>query len=234
MCGASNAQVKPRNDSPSKATAKSSAVFDELVKRANEAWQVNRFEEAAKLYRRTVELRAAWPLGWTRLAGSLYELQRYAEARDASRQTTILTPKNGASWAYLGLCEYELRDYRWAFDDLSKAEKLGLGDNRDLTAQVKYRLAILWDTAGRFESGLGENLWFPQQNLGSPEILQALGLSVLRIPAFPYEIAADKQEMIMLAGQASFAANAANMDLAGKFYQELATKYPDQPNVHLA
>ena len=226
------AKAHPPHSKP--ATTKSSAAFDELAQRADEAWKANRFEEAAKLYRHAVDLKAAWPLGWTRLAGSLYELQRYAEARDASRQTTILTPKSGPSWAYLGLCEYELRDYRWAFDDLSKAEKLGLGENRDLTAQVKYRLAILWITAGQFDVGLREILWFPQQNLGSPEILQAIGLSVLRIPFFPYELPADKQPMVLLAGQASFAANAQNMDLAHKFYEELATKYPNEPNVHFA
>lgn len=231
--GSPTAQVEPRKASSAPVT-KYSPVFDDLAKRADQAWQANRFEEAAKLYRRTVDIRRAWPLGWTRLAGSLYQLQRYAEARDASRQTTILTPKSGASWAYLGLCEYELRDYRWAFDDLSKAEKLGLGENRDLTAQVKYRLAILWDTAGQFEQGLREILWFPQQNLGSPEILQAMGLSVVRLPSFPYELPAEKQEMVLLAGQASFAANAQNMDLAHKFYEELATKYPNEPNVHFA
>ena len=71
---------------------------------------------------------------------------------------------------------------------LSKAEKLGLGADRDLTAQVKYHLAILWNTAGQFETGLKEIAWFAQQNLGSPEIIEVFGLSLLRIPDFPEEL----------------------------------------------
>ena len=225
-------QVKPHNTT-SAAKAKSSA-FEDLVKRADEAWKANRFEDAAKLYGQAVKMRPTWSPGWTRLSGSLYQLNRYAEARDAARELTILMPKDGSAWAHLGLCEYELRDYRNSFDDLSKGEQLGFGENRDLTAQVKYHLAILWDTAGRFENGLAEIVWFPRQNLGSPEIVQALGLSVLRLPLFPYEVPDDKEEMILLAGKASFAANSQNMDAAGKFYEDLATRYPDEPNVHYA
>jgi tetratricopeptide (TPR) repeat protein len=229
----SAAQTKPKVPASS-TRPRPSGAFDDLAKRADEAWRASQFEEATKLYGQTVKIRPTWSIGWTRLSGSFYQLNRYAEARDAAREVTILTPKDGPSWAYLGLCEYELRDYRNSFDDLSKGEQLGLGENRDLTAQVKYHLAILWNTAGRFENGLAEIVWFPQQNLGSPEIIQAIGLSVLRMPLFPYEVPDDKQEMILLAGKASFAANAQNMDAAGKVYEELVTKYPSEPNVHYA
>jgi len=229
----SGAQTKPKVP-VSSTKPKPSAAFEDLAKRADEAWRASRFEEAAKLYSQTVELRPTWTIGWTRLSGCLYQLNRYAEARDAAREVTILTPKDGPSWAYLGLCEYELRDYRNSFEDLSKGEQLGLAENRDLTAQVKYHLAILWNTAGRFENGLAEILWFPQQNLGSPEIIQAIGLSVLRIPKFPNEVSDDEQEMTLLAGKAGFAANAQNMDGAHTFYEQLATKYPNERNVHYA
>lgn len=209
-------------------------TFAEVNAQASAAYQAQDFAEAAKLYRRVVGLRPRWADGWGYLAASLYNLNRYAEARDAYRQTTILTPKNGPSWAYLGLCQYELHDYPKAFDSLSKAEQLGLGPDRDLTAQVKYHLAVLWDTAGRFEPGLREILWFVQQNLGSPEIIEVIGLSLLRIPDFPEELPKDKSDMVMLAGQAGYAANSQKLDLAQKYYDELVAKYPNQPNVHYA
>lgn len=208
--------------------------FNVLAKRASEAWSNHQYADAAKLYRQAVDLKPSWAEGWGFLASSLYQLENYAEARDAYRETTILTPKNAASWAYLGLCEYELKDYQRAFDDLAKAESMGLGEDHDLTAQVKYHRAILWSTAGQFEKGLGEMLFFPAHNLASPEIVQAIGLSVLRIPIFPYEVPEDKQEEIILAGEASFAANAQHMDLAQKLYQQLVDKYPQEPNVHFA
>ena len=178
--------------------------FEEVVRQAEAARSADKFEQAAKLYRIAVRARPNWTEGWGYLASSLYQLNRFAEARDAYRQTTVLTPKNAPSWAFLGLCEYELSEYRQAFDHLFKSEQLGLTD-RDLAAQVKYHLAILWTTSGQFELGLKEISWFPQQNLGSPEIIEAIGLSVLHLPWFPYEIPADKHDIVLKAGAAGFA-----------------------------
>jgi tetratricopeptide (TPR) repeat protein len=159
-------------------------------------------------------------------------LERYPEARDAYRQTTVLTPQNAPSWAYLGLCEYELHHYPKAFASLAKAEQLGLGEDRDLTGQVKYHLAILWNTAGHFDMGLKEIIWFARQNLGSPEIIEVIGLSLLRIPVFPEDLPENQREMVLLAGQASFAANTQSLELAQKYYDQLETTYPNRPNVH--
>jgi tetratricopeptide (TPR) repeat protein len=239
LTSVSVAQTKPKTTSPQRTaaprtTTNASRTFDDLSKRAEEAWKNHQFTDAAKLYRQALNIRPSWPEGWGFLASALYQLERYPEARDAYRQTTILTPKNAPSWAYLGLCEYELRDYQRAFDDLAKAETMGLGEDHDLTAQVKYHMAILWNTAGQFEKGLGEMLFFPSHNLGSPEIIQVIGLSVLRTPIFPYEIPKDKQEEIMLAGEASFAANSQHLDLAQKIYSQLVEKYPNEPNIHFA
>jgi tetratricopeptide (TPR) repeat protein len=208
--------------------------FDDISKRASEAWNSNQFEEAARLYRQSVSLKPAWAEGWGYLAASLYELKRYPEARDAYRRTTVLTPKNGPSWAFTGLCEYELRDYRHAFTDLSKAEQLGLGADLSLQSRVKYRLALLWITAGQFELGLKEIAWFADQNDPNPDAVQATGLSVLRMPLFPYEIPADKRDLVMKAGQAGWAMNSHRLEESRKLYDELANAYPTEPNVHYA
>lgn len=227
-------QPKTRSTEASAAAKKPSAAFYDLARRADQAWQANKFAEAATLYRKAVDLQPAWNQGWARLSGSLFELQRYREAGDAARESTILTPKDGGAWAHLGLCEYEVRDYQRAFADLLKGEQLGLGDNRDLVAQVKYHLAILWLTAGKFENGLSEMVWFPKQNLGSPEIVEAIGLCVLHLPKFPYEIPDDQEEMVLLAGKAGYALYANNMDGARTFFEQLVSKYPRQPYVHYA
>ena len=216
------------------AAPKPSPAFNTLQKRAEEAWKANQMEDAAKLYRQAVGLRPAWPEGWGRLASSLFQLNRYAQARDAYRQTTVLTPKNGPSWAFLGLCEYELREYRPAFDHLVRSEQLGLGPDRDLNAQVKYHLAILWDTAGQFEAGLKEISWFPEQNLGSPEIIEAIGLSVLRRPWFPYEIPADQRGSVVEAGAAGFAEVSRQPDKAKALFEQLVSEYPKEHDAHYA
>ena len=208
--------------------------FDAIAKRAAAALKANQLEDAAKLYRQAVGIRPAWAEGWGYLAASLYSLDRYAEARDAYRRTTVLTPKNGPSWAFLGLCEYELRDYPHALDHLLKGEQLGLGADRDLTANVKYHLALLWTTAGQFDQGLTEMTWFPEQNLGSQDIFEALGLALLRRPWFPYEIPQDKHQMVIAAGEAAFAERIHKSEEARKLYDALAQTYPKEPDVHYA
>jgi len=208
--------------------------FENVSERAAAALKANQFEEAVRLYRQAVTIRPGWSEGWGYLAATLYSLNRYPEALDAYKRTTILTPKNGPSWAYLGLCEYELRAYPHAFDHLFKGEQLGLGSDRDLTANVKYHLALLWTTAGQFDHGLLEMQWFPEQNLGSQDIFEALGLSVLRRPWFPYEVPTDKLAMILTAGEASFAESVHKPEEARKLYEKLASDYPKEQDVHYA
>jgi tetratricopeptide (TPR) repeat protein len=214
--------------------ADSSARFDKLSERAEAALKANQVQEAIKLYRQAVMIRPGWAEGWGYLAAALYSLDRYPEARDAYRRTTLLTPKNGPSWAFLGLSEYEMRDYPHAFDHLLKAEQIGLGGDRDLAANVKYHLAILWDTAGQFDRGFFEMQWFPEQNLGSPDIFETIGLSILRRPWFPYEVPADKLPMILTAGQAGFAESLHKPEDAHKLYETLASQYSQEPDVHYA
>ncbi len=226
------AQATPKKSSA--AQKQSAAEFNGIAGRAEAAWKAKQFKEAAILYQKAVAIRPSWPEGWGYLASSLYELKRYQEARDAYRQTTVLTPDNAPSWAYLGLCEYELHKYQAAFEYLTKAEEIGLGDDQNMIGQVKFHRAILWDTAGKFELGLGEMLFFPHHNLGGPEIFEALGLSVLRVAEFPETVSDEKRQMLILAGQASFAANSQKMDLAAQIYKQLAEAYPEEPNVHFA
>ncbi len=191
-------------------------------------------DEAIKLYRQGVGMRPNWAEGWGYLAAALYSQNRYPEARDAYRHTTLLTPKNGPSWAFLGLCEYDMRDYPQAFGHLFKAEELGLGADRDVNANVKYHLALLWDTAGQFDRGLQEMQWFAEQNLGSQDIFEGFGLSVLRRPWFPYEVPSDKLPMVLAAGEASFAESVHKPDEARKLYEALVTQYATEPGVHYA
>src|SRR5258708_1205127 len=160
-----------------RARAATQIKFEEVARQAEAARNANKFEQAANLYRIAVRARPNWTEGWGYLASSLYQLNRFAEARDAYRQTTVLTPKNAPSWAFLGLCESELSECRQAFRHLFQAEHLAVGNDRDLAAQVKYHLSILWDTAGQFAEGLRGMTWFPEKNLGSQEVIDAIGLS---------------------------------------------------------
>ncbi len=206
----------------------------DLSQRAADAFAQNHFEDAAKLYRQAVKQRPQWAEGWGYLAASLFSLNRYTEARDAYLRTTVLTPKNGPSWAYAGFCEYELRDYPHAFDHLAKAEHLGLGDDVALASKLHYELGLLWDTAGQFEIGTKELAFFASTGDKSPPVIEATGLNVLHMPVFPYEIPAEKRDLITKAGEAGWEMNAHHLEDARKKFEELIAAYPKEPNLHYA
>lgn len=210
------------------------AAFTSASSRAKQAWDSGNFEQSARLYRRVVTLRPKSPEAWGYLGSSLYQTKRFAEARDAYRETTKLTPENGPSWAFLGICEYELQDYRHAFSDLWEGEQLGLGDDHDLQVIVRYRVALLWITAGEFDMGIKELTWFAQRQEANADIIQAFGMASLRVPLFPKDIPQPKKDLLMNAGEASFAENGNEIDSARQPYELLVEHYPREPNVHLA
>ena len=206
--------------------------FPDVSQRAAAAFADNRLEDAARLYREAVKLRPDWDEGWGYLAASLFTMNKYAEARDAYRHTTLLTPKNGPSWAYLGFCEYELRNYRQAAEHLIKGQQLGLGDSRPLLSKVHYQLGMLYDTAGQFEIGAKELTFFTKIDDKTPAVIEAIGLNVLRMPVFPYEIPPAKHDLVMQAGVAGWNAYAHHVEDALKSYKELIAAYPNEPNLH--
>ena len=210
------------------------AKFSEIARQAEKAFRENRLDDAAKLYREAVQLRPQWPEGWGYLAAAEYGLEHYRPAAEAYRKTTILTPKNGPSWMYLGFCEYELRDYRNSFAHLMKSRQLGLGNDPDQIAKVRYEVAMLWDTAGQFEMGAKELTPFAQAGDQNPLVIEATGLNVLRLPLFPYEIPPAKHDLVMRAGEAGWKMNGQHIEDARKLYADLLTAYPTEPNLHYA
>jgi len=205
-----------------------------LHSRAKQAWESGDFEQAARLFRRIVRLTPKSAEAWGYLGSSLYQMKRFAEARDAYRETTKLTPGNGPSWAFLGICEYELHDYQHAFSDLWQGERLGLGDDHDLQVIVRYRIALLWITAGEFDMGVKELAWFAQHNEANADIIQAFGMAALRVPLFPQDVPEGKKDLLTKAGEAAFSENGNELDQARSPYRILVESYPREANVHYA
>ena len=205
-----------------------------LHSRAKQAWESGDFEQAAKLSRRIVQLSPKSPEAWGYLGSSLYQMKRFAEARDAYRETTKLTPENGPSWAFVGICEYELHDYRHAFSDLWEGEQLGFGNDHDLQVIVRYRVALLWITAGEFDMGVKELAWFAQRNEANADIIQAFGMAALRVPLFPQDVPQGKKDLLTKAGEAAFSENGNELDQARSPYRILVESYPREANVHYA
>jgi len=210
-----------------------STTFEDVEKRATEAREAKRLEEAAALYRQGLALKPSWQEGSWYLGTSLYGLKRYPEARDAFRHLALSQPGNGPAWALAGMCEFELKEYPRAQEYLLRAESTGLGGNEELSSLVRFRIALLLNRSGDFKQARDRLL--PIAAAGTyPEVIEAMGLNLLRAPLLPAEIPEQDRDLYMRAGEAMNAKITHDSEGAARLFDELVTAYPDRPNVHFA
>jgi tetratricopeptide (TPR) repeat protein len=212
----------------------STAEFDQAVKLGDEARFAGRLSEAFDLYAKALRIRPKWPEGWWNIATILYEGDRYVEARDAFRNLVALDPKNGMAWGMLGLCEFHSREYDRAVISLQRGRSLGLANNREIEAVVRYHTALLYIRFEQFEMAYEILSEFLEVGNESPKVIEAFGLAMLRMPFLPSEIPTDKREEVITAGRAGFYMAARRLDEARAAFSALLSRYPDAPNVHYA
>ena len=205
--------------------------FDTIRRRADEARTAGHLEEAIDLFGRAVRLRPAWVEGHWYLGTTYYEIERFADCRDAFQTVVRLQKENGAAWAFKGLCEFRLKNYSVALGDLNKAQGLGVGDPK-LIPVARYHRAILLTRFEQYERALQAYGEFAREGNGSPMIVEAMGLAVLRLAFLPGEVPADTRDMVILAGRASVRAASNMMDDARQDFETLVARYPRTPNVH--
>lgn len=235
-CPTANAQStsKQRRNKPpaTQTTTRSDAEFDQEVKRADEARLARRFDEAIAGYNRALQIRPKWPDGWWYVGAIFYEKDQYAQARDAFNNLVALEPKKGQAWAMLGLCEFQTRNYERAVVSLQRGRTLGLGGNQELETVVRYHTALLYIHFEQFEIGYEILREFLRIGNDSPKIVEAFGLTILRLPVLPKEIPSEKREQVLLAGQAGLNMAARRLDQARQNFDALLSRYPDDPNIH--
>ncbi len=210
--------------------------FERLAAQATAAREASRFGDAIELYRRALSLHPKWDEGWWYLATLLYERDSYAEAARAFKEAAALQPKAGAAWAMLGLCEFQLGRYDEALADIHRGRQLGLAKNPELIRVMRYHEGILSLLKGEFETAQQTLGALSYEGLSSEDLIIALGLSVLRIPALPKQIDANyrDRELIRRAGWAEHQAAQKNVGDAQREYERLAADFPKTPNVQYA
>lgn len=214
--------------------ANSDAEFDRLVKQADDARVAERFDEAVSLYGKALNIKPKWPEGWWYVGAIFYQNDVYPKARDAFQNLVALEQDRGPAWAMLGLCQFQTEEYEKAAISLERSRTLGVNDNSELAGVVRYHMALLYVRFEYFENAYDVLNEFVRVGRESQKVIEAFGLTLLRMPVLPKDIASDQREKVLLAGQAGYNMAARRGDQTRAAFDALLARYPNDPNIHYA
>jgi tetratricopeptide (TPR) repeat protein len=223
------AQKKP---APTQSSRRATAEFDRLVKAGDAARLAERLDEAVSIYGNALKIKPTWPEGWWYVGAILYEKDLYPQARDAFQNLVVLEPARGQGWAMLGLCQFRTAEYERAVVSLQRGRAQGVNDDSELAAVVRYHTAILYNRFEQFEIAFDILREFMRVGHYSPKVIEAFGLSMLRMPFLPSEVPPDRREQVLIAGQAGYNMAARELAQARTAFDMLLARYPNEPNVH--
>jgi len=213
------------------ALAAQTASFDDLARRASDALDSHP-EEAVALYQQALALRPGWAEGWMYRGAALFQLNRFREARDSLRKGVALAPGQGTPLAFLGMAEYELGDYQRALSNILKGESMGLADRPDFVGAVRYRAALIYLRSSDFPQALEQLRPLAKHGTPSAPATEALGLSVLNLHFLPATLPPERRALVDLAGRAAWAFLAERVNESGPLFEQLVTRFPNEPGVH--
>jgi tetratricopeptide (TPR) repeat protein len=224
FCGNAKSQTKPASTS-----------FAVLSKKAAEARDADRLDEAVKLYTRALALRPAWEEGWWSLGTLEYDQDRYAKAALDFAKVIALNSANGTAHAMLGLCQFELGQDEPALKNLLGAEQLGVIKDEQLRNVAVYHLGLLELRARKFGDAKETLDQVAKRGVRTAELITALGLAVLLVrPQDAPPIGTPGGTVIERAGEAEALLATRDFEQAKGRYAELTSQFPDYPNLHFA
>jgi tetratricopeptide (TPR) repeat protein len=209
-------------------------TFDAVAAKAATAREAGRLEDALALYRRGVSLKPDWDEGLWYVGSLLYELNRYAEAKPVLTQMLVRVPEHAGAMALRGLCEFHLGQHEDALRDLTRARIAGISQTPGIATVARYHAGILLTRLGEFETGSAVLAEFGPEGNESPQVIEAMGLNLLRLPLLPVEVPPAQRPLVRLAGQAAFAMAARRASAAQSLLDDLVSRYPTTSNVHYA
>jgi len=206
--------------------------FERLARDAEAARAQGRLEEAARLYRRGLSIRADWPEGLWALGTLAYEQDRLVECRDVFTRLVAVQPRMAPAWALRGLCEYQEGRLGPARAHIARAFALGLGPADDVGRVALYHQALLLVRAGEFEPAIVPLRALLQQRPATPELEAACGLVLLRRPTAPQDVPAEARELVAAAGAAYCAHLARHPEEAVGRFAALVKAHPRERYLH--
>lgn len=216
------------------AAQESSQTFEQLSEKARRAYETDRLDEAAQLYRQAVSLRTDSSQSWWALGMIEYQRDHYPECRDALTRMITLESAAAPGFALLGLCEFRTKEYDSSFQHLKQAHKLVpvTQPGGPLLDMADYHLAMLLTQQGAFEVAQEIFLRVARHVHTNPDMMFAAGLPCLRMPILPSEVPADQKDVVTLAGKTFWDLATQTPDQAEADFKILLSKYPKFPGVH--
>jgi tetratricopeptide (TPR) repeat protein len=216
-------------------TKPSSPNFAALSRRAAEARDADRLEEAAVLYTKALALRPNWTEGWWSLGTLEYDQDHFARAAIDFEKVIALEPANGTAHAMLGLCQFELGKDDPALKNLLKTQRLGIVKDEQLRRVALYHLGVLQLRARKYGDAKETLNQLAKEGIKTKELMTALGLAALLVN--PKEAPAQGTPgagVIERAGEAETLLAMKDFEPAKQIYTELTAEFPDYPNLHFA
>lgn len=234
MCSATIvAQTRKPRPKP-QAPANAESEFDRFVKLADEARLAERFDEAISLYGSALKIKPKWPEGWWYIGAIFYQRDLYPDARNAFQNLVAVEPERGPAWAMLGLCLFQTKEFERAAMSLERGRSLGVNDNSELANVVRYHIALLYVRFEYFENAYEVLNEFVRMGHETSKVVEAFGLTILRMRFLPGEVPSDQREKLLIAGQAGYHMAARRLDQARAAFDTLLARYPNDPNIHYA
>jgi len=209
-----------------------SAAKPPIAAKATEARLAGKLDQAIPLYRQGLRTHPNWAEGWYFLGSMHYERDQPRECADAMRRFTKLAPEVSSGYAFWGLCLYQTRDYAESLRTLIQAERLGMPRGEALTDVASYHAALLFTKNGNFEKALEILNFFSNREPIDPKVIEATGITSLRMPIFPAELKLDDRELVYRTGRAVLTAGNRRSAEATRLLADIAADFPTTPNVH--
>lgn len=133
----------------------------------------------------------------------------------------------------MGLCEFELGQDDAALKHLEKAKSLEISSSPQLRLVILYHDGLLLLRAGKYratETSLGV---LCRDSIPNDDVVKALGWAVFRFsPKDASPESSPGAAIVQRAGHAACITVQKKYDEARREYADLATEYPDYPNIH--
>jgi len=216
-------------------TKSSSTNFAALSKRAAEARDADRLDEAVALYTRALALQPRWAEGWWALATLQYDQDHYAKAALDFEKLLALQPENGTAHAMLGLCDFELGREQRALQQIQKGKNIGLTKEGGLWNVVLYHEGILLQREGRFQAAKETLQDLCLRGSQTDEVANVLGMTLLRLTAkTPPAQSSKDADVVLRIGRAECLVGQKKYDEARPGFDAVVKENPDYPNIHYA